>query len=48
MAKKYSVTEFRATKYLYDENRKFTGEILPMWDSENKNYKMCEELIRKI
>lgn len=46
MAKKYSVTEFRATKYLYDENRKFTGEILPMWDSENK-HKMCEELIEK-
>lgn len=46
MAKKYGVTEFRATKYHYDENRKFTGEISPMWDSENK-LRVCKELIEK-
>ena len=34
MAEKYNVTEFRATKYLYDEYGKFTGEIVPMWHSE--------------
>ena len=39
-------TEYRATKYLYDENRKFNGEILPMWDSKNKD-RVCKELIEK-
>lgn len=46
MAKKYDITEYRATKYLYDENGKFNGEILPMWDSENKD-RVCKELIEK-
>lgn len=46
MAKKYDVTEFRATKYLYDENGKFTGEISPMWHSDDKD-KVCRELIEK-
>lgn len=46
MASKYDVTEFRATKYLYDENGKFTGEIDPMWHSEGKD-KVCNELIEK-
>ena len=40
MANKYSVQEYRATKYYYDSDRKFTGEISPMWDSENK-YLVC-------
>lgn len=46
MAKKYDITEFRATKYFYDENNKFTGEISPMWNSENK-LRVCNELIEK-
>lgn len=46
MAKKYDVTEFRATKYLYDKDKKFTGEICPMWDSKSK-LKVCMELIEK-
>ena len=46
MANKYSVQEYRATKYYYDSDRKFTGEISPMWDSENK-YLVCQELIEK-
>ena len=46
MAKKYDVTEYRATKYLYDNNGKFTGEIDPMWHSEGKD-KVCNELIEK-
>ena len=41
MAKKYG-----ATKYLYDNNGKFTGEIDPMWHSEGKD-KVCNELIEK-
>ena len=46
MAEKYNVTEFRATKYLYDEYGKFTGEIVPMWHSEGKD-KVCNEIIEK-
>ena len=46
MAEKYDVTEFRATKYLYDEDGKFTGEIVPMWHSEEKD-EVCNEIIEK-
>ena len=46
MAEKYNVTEFRATKYLFDENGKFTGEIVPMWHSEGKD-EVCNEIIEK-
>ena len=46
MAEKYDVTEFRATKYLFDENGKFTGEIVPMWHSEGKD-EVCNEIIEK-
>ncbi len=37
MAEKYGVTEFIGTSYLIDDSGFFTGEIKPMWDSENKN-----------
>lgn len=36
MAKKYEATEFEATKYVVDESNNFTGEIIRMWDSANK------------
>ena len=36
MAKKYEVTDYRGTEYLIDDNHYFTGEIIQMWDSENK------------
>ena len=36
MAGKYGVTEYSATDYLVDENNNFTGEVIRMWDSENK------------
>lgn len=36
MAEKYKVTAYKATKYIIDENNNFTGEVLSMWDSENK------------
>lgn len=35
-AKIYGADHTIATKYLYDEEEKFTGKILPMWDSKNK------------
>jgi len=46
MAEKYGATEFRGTLYLVDENNKFTGEIVKMWDSESKK-KVIKELIQK-
>lgn len=36
MAEKYKVTAYKATQYIVDENNNFTGEVLSMWDSENK------------
>ncbi len=46
MAEKYGVTEYIGTKYLVDELGFFTGEILPMWDSVNKN-KAIDHLIEQ-
>jgi HAD superfamily hydrolase (TIGR01490 family) len=42
MAKKYDVLDFRGTEYLTDENENFTGNIVQMWDSENKKKSMLE------
>ncbi|WZL74175.1 HAD-IB family hydrolase [Clostridiaceae bacterium 35-E11] len=36
MAKKYGADDFKGTEYLIDENGYFTGEIVQMWDAENK------------
>ncbi len=36
MAKKYDATDFQGTEYIMDENGKFTGEIVQMWDSDSK------------
>lgn len=46
MAEKYNVTEYRGTKYLIDEENKFTGEVIQMWDSESKQ-KTINELIEQ-
>ncbi|MDU2376333.1 HAD-IB family hydrolase, partial [Anaerococcus vaginalis] len=35
-AKIYGADHTIATKYIFDDKDKFTGEILPMWDSKNK------------
>ncbi len=37
MAKKYDITDFRGTEYLLDAQDNYTGEIVQMWDSENKH-----------
>ncbi len=42
MAEKYGVTEYKATEYLVDGNNNFTGEIVKMWDSENKQNALNE------
>jgi HAD superfamily hydrolase (TIGR01490 family) len=46
MAEKYEVTEYRGTLYKVDNENKFTGEIVRMWDSESKQ-KVINELITK-
>ncbi len=47
MAEKYGATEYKGTVYLVDENNNFTGgEIVKMWDSENKQ-KAIDEFLDK-
>lgn len=46
MAEKYGVTECRGTAYLVDDNNNFTGQIIKMWDSENKQRTLNEFLER--
>lgn len=36
MAKKYNVTDFKGSKYIF-ENGFFNGTVIPMWDSKSKN-----------
>lgn len=44
MAQKYEIDDFRGTHYCIDDNGCFTGEVIPMWDSESKN-KAIEEFV---
>lgn len=46
MAEKYNVTEFRGSVYLVDENNNFTGEVIRMWDSENKQ-RTIDEFVKR-
>ncbi len=46
MAKKYGVTEYRGSEYIVDEENNFTGEIVRMWDSENKQRTIDEFVSR--
>lgn len=46
MADKYEVTEYRGSNYVVDENNNFTGEVIKMWDSENKK-KTLDEYVKK-
>ena len=36
MSNKYDLDDFRGTLYEKDDNDKFTGEVVPMWDSVSK------------
>ncbi|WP_286184228.1 HAD hydrolase family protein [Clostridium sp. CCUG 7971] len=36
MAKKYNVTDFIGSDYIF-ENETFNGTVIPMWDSKSKN-----------
>lgn len=46
MAEKYGATEYRGTRYLVDEDNRYTGEIIRMWDSTSKK-KVLDEIIQK-
>ncbi|MBS7528056.1 HAD-IB family hydrolase [Fusibacter paucivorans] len=45
MAQKYEIDGFRGTGYVTDENGRYTGEVIPMWDSDSKN-KAIDEITR--
>jgi HAD superfamily hydrolase (TIGR01490 family) len=36
MAEKYGITDSIGTKYLLDDNDRYTGEVIPMWDAVSK------------
>lgn len=42
----YGITEARGTKYIFDEDGKFTGDIYQLWDSESKQ-KEIDSLVKK-
>jgi len=46
MSNKYEMDDFRGSTYLLDETHNYTGEILPMWDSQHKK-KALQELQEK-
>lgn len=46
MAEKYGATEYRGSLYKVDDDNRFTGEIIRMWDSRSKQ-KALDELIEK-
>lgn len=35
-SKLYNATDSISTEYIFDENNKFTGKVLPMWDGASK------------
>ena len=46
MSEKYNMDDYRGTIYEFDENGKYNGEVVPMWDSVSKK-KAINELIEK-
>ena len=46
LAKKYGIEDYIGTKYILDNESKFTGNVVPMWDSENKN-KAISDFVEK-
>lgn len=42
MAKKYEFDDFRGSIYVQDEHNMYTGEVIPMWDSESKQKAIYE------
>jgi HAD superfamily phosphoserine phosphatase-like hydrolase len=46
MSEKYHMDDYRGTIYKLDENGKYNGEVVPMWDSDSKQ-KAINELVEK-
>lgn len=46
MSLKYNMDDFRGTIYQLDGNERYSGEIIPMWDSESK-LKSINEMVKK-
>lgn len=42
MSSKYNMDDYRGSIYLLDENENYTGNIIPMWDSESKEKALLE------
>ena len=42
MAEKYGFTDWRGTVYVTDDHGRYTGEIIPMWDSDSKQKAIFE------
>ena len=42
MAEKYKATDYKGSEYIIDEDNKFTGEIVQMWDSVSKKEAILE------
>lgn len=42
MAKKYQFDDCRGTIYVTDQNGKYTGEVVPMWDHKSKKKALLE------
>ncbi|MBS2904908.1 HAD-IB family hydrolase, partial [Klebsiella pneumoniae] len=46
MANKYGFTDYIGAKYIIDEKNAYTGEVVPMWDSNSKE-KAIENFVKK-
>lgn len=42
MSQKYNMDDFKGTIYKSDENNDYTGDVIPMWDSESKQKALLE------
>lgn len=42
MSQKYNMDDFKGTIYKSDENNNYTGDVIPMWDSESKQKALLE------
>jgi len=45
MAEKYNIDGYRGTGYIVNFEGKFTGDVIPMWDSDSKN-KAIDEFVK--
>ena len=42
MSQKYNMDDFKGTIYISDKNNNYTGDVIPMWDSESKEKALLE------